>query len=250
MLPIQDDVSMKFRTSESALAAATILAVSCLSMTTKAQAQWPDTFPLSNCLSPPAIPALPLHGDGSSITLHWPVHPSSKGHTLWAQWRVPEGPVVKTFEQQLESSATTMTLPPSPQPWRHLMLLVELTRQCQDENGTTWLHSAPAEIRQLQFSAQHACPPVGGLARTAIAIGAPAPDTAPTAQNALRWQGQPQETFEITWFDTTGHRVLFQAEVTGAAVGWPASVQGGSLIRARRSCGEGRWSKPEYQRAP
>jgi hypothetical protein len=184
----------------------------------------------------PAVPAPPLHANGASLTLAWPAVESASRYRVWAQWRVPEGEVIRTLE--LVVNAPAIELPPSPQPWRPLTLQVEVSSQCAGNAAS------PVAVRhQLQYDRGTACPVVEGLEPLRNA-------SPPAAWEQLRWKGRAGEHFSIAWFDGKNGRPLHETEVHGVQTAWPASVSTPALVRATRSCAEGRPSTAAYLWVP
>jgi len=68
--------------------------------------------------SEPRPELLPTYSSGAAMVLAWPAVPAVAGYSLWAQWRVPEGEVIRTLE--LSASEPRVALPASPQPWHPL----------------------------------------------------------------------------------------------------------------------------------
>ena len=73
---------------------------------------------LSQACPEPRPELLPTYSSGAAMVLAWPAVPAVAGYSLWAQWRVPEGEVIRTLE--LSASEPRVALPASPQPWHPL----------------------------------------------------------------------------------------------------------------------------------
>jgi hypothetical protein len=187
----------------------------------------------STC-SPPSISgALSTQGTGEALTLHWTAQGDARQFRLWAQWRVPEGEVVRTHEVIV--SAREASLPPSPARWRPLKLSVELQAICGDG-----LVSSPTRAHQLQFdaAAEAACPPVDGLLLD-------------QSRMQLSWGGERHDRISLSFHhieDGTAQAV--HLAVTGSMVDWPAAVRRPAVIRAVRACGEVQRSRETFQLVP
>jgi hypothetical protein len=188
----------------------------------------------------PQPPSLPLHANGAPIDLRWPPIAEASAYTLWAQWRIPEGPTVQTVELSMQEPR--VALPASPEPWRPLTLQVELRSRCSVNEL-----SVHAVLHQLQFNPASACPPVEAL--EPVRGAAAAAEGKPPYQ-WLRWRGRPDERFEITWFDGATGRPLHSREVQGRQVAWPTATVALVLIRAIRSCAAWRSSPAAYLLVP
>lgn len=196
------------------------------------------------CSMPPQPSALPLHATGAATTLIWPAIAGAKGYMVWMQWRVPEGPVIKTLESSL--GAPEVSIPASPEPWRPLMLQVELVSLCGKE-ASALTKSPPALLRQLQFDPAQVCPPVDGLRPVR---GPAAKDSSPAPYQQLQWVDKPGVRVEITWFDGQDGKPVAKAEAQGPQTPWALQARPPALIRATRSCSAGRQSTPTYLLVP
>ena len=203
---------------------------------------WCLTSTAMACATSPQPQALPLHAPGTATHLIWPAVDEATGYLVWMQWRVPEGPVVRT--QEITTAAPEMSIPASPEPWRPLMLQVELISLCgKAPAGVT--RSKPTLLRQLQHDPMQSCSPVTGLQPVRGAAsedGGPAP--APYQQ--LQWTDQPGVRVEITWFDGHDGKPVDTAEASSSQMPWSVKTTPPTLIRAVRSCSAGRQSKPTY----
>ncbi|MDC6170015.1 hypothetical protein [Paucibacter sp. XJ19-41] len=165
---------------------------------------------------------------------------------MWAQWRVPEGEVLRTVE--LAGAEPQFVVPASPQPWRLLSLQIELQSRCAPSTPGVALAavSAPRVLHQFQFDPAQACPRVEGLA--------PVRDRSESGRGphyaALRWQARPDERFEIAWFDAESGRPLHRDEVQGDRAPWPTGLATPVLVRATRACAAARPSTAEYLLIP
>ncbi len=185
-----------------------------------------------------------MHATGAAATLSWPAVVGATGYLVWMQWRVPEGPVVKTLESSI--SAPEVSIPASPEPWRPLMLQVELVSLCGKE-ASALTKSTPALLRQLQFDPAQVCPPVDGLRPVR---GPAAKDGSPAPYQQLQWTDQPGVRVEITWFDGQDGKPVAKAEAQGPQTPWALHARPPALIRATRSCSAGRQSTPTYLLVP
>lgn len=191
----------------------------------------------TRCEAPEVSKVPPVHGDGSAMQLVWNSPPTGSRTSVWAQWRIPEGPVLRTHESS--HTGNEASLPESPQRGRPLMLQVEVTRTCPD--GAI---SPPVLLRQLQYDPSHACPPVNGLkwahrrkAPPREAVKLPVADDAPSV---VSWRQFPGiGLILITFFDAQG-RSLGPEQVRrpeeGNELSLPTSSAIPHLIRARRQC--------------
>lgn len=196
------------------------------------------------CPTPSPPIGLPMHALGAATTLSWPAVASATGYLVWMQWRVPEGPVVKTLESSI--TAPEVSIPASPEPWRPLMLQVELISLCGKEPSAL-AKSIPALLRQLQFDPAQACPPVDGLRPVR---GTTTTDGGPAPYQQLQWTDMPGIRVEITWFDGQGGKPVAKAEAQGPQTTWALQARPPALIRATRSCSAGRQSTPTYLLVP
>lgn len=207
-------------------------------LATNASAGSPQSTALpTHCNVPEVSTVLPLHGDGASMQLVWNSPPAGSRTSVWAQWRIPEGPVLRTHESS--HTGTEASLPESPQRGRPLMLQVEVIRTCPD--GAV---SPPVVLRQLQYDARHACPPVDGLRwvhrRTTpplAAVNLPVADDRPYM---VSWHQLPgMGLILIAFFDALG-RPLGPEQVRRPEEGnellLPTGPAAPHLIRARRQC--------------
>lgn len=196
------------------------------------------------CSTPPRPDALPMHAPGLATALKWPDVLGAKGYMVLMQWKAPEGPVVKTLETSI--GAPEVSIPASPEPWRPLMLQVELVSLCAKEAGDV-SRSPPALLRQLQFDPAQLCSPVEGLRPVR---GPSGQDGSPAPYQQLRWADQPGGRVEITWFDGLNGKPLAKAEAQGPQAPWALPARPPALIRATRSCSAGRQSTPTYLLVP
>lgn len=198
------------------------------------------------CESPNVQP-LSMHSTGQVSTLAWPAVPGARTYSLWAQWRVPEGEVLRTVE--LSSAEPVFEVPASPQPWRLLKLQVEVQSRCGPgalaTPGAAPVVSVPRVLHQFQVDPARVCARVDGLAPVRGGAGAGS-----RRYVAVRWQATPDEGFEIAWFDGRSGQALHRDEVQGGEAAWPAGIVTPVLVRATRACGAARSSTAEYLLIP
>jgi hypothetical protein len=177
------------------------------------------------CEAPVLLHEWPEIGLGRPQDLKWKAVEGASAYRVRAQWRVPEGEILKTFENQVAESR--IEVPASPEPGRPLKLIVELQALC----GAASV-SPVQSIWQAQFDPAVACAPVKGLRREA-------------ARSRLRWEGTPNERFFVEGLDPGDGRVLESREVAGTELAWSKEANV-SVIRATRLCGANQRSVPSY----
>lgn len=185
------------------------------------------------CPPPELLAPLARRSDGRALPLTWARRPDVAMLMVWAQWRVPEGEALRTFETQLAGDAE-LVLPPSPAPHRPLKLNIELSVRCVD--GT---RSSPLTLWQAQFDAPAQCPAVEGLRASASGQGLEW-DLPPEP----RWQQAPVD-FE---FHEPGLARPTRASGSRGRLVPPSSAASASVVSAVRRCEEARRSPPTYLR--
>ena len=182
----------------------------------------------STCGLPAMVSPLQAHGNGDGVSLKWSSQKEAGRFRVWAQWRVPEGEVLRTHEVVVDTSETH--LPPSPARWRPLKLSIEIQSIC--EGGAV---STIAQLRQLQFDAQAeaACPPVDGVRFD-------------RKRHGLFWTGETHDSFLLSFHRVEDGQVQARQEVVGTSAEWPAQVRRPAVIRAVRACGEAQKSRATF----
>lgn len=180
---------------------------------------------------PPATPEpVATASAGAGFDLQWQAVAGGVAYRVWAQWRIPEGAAVHTHELQVAAPPTR--IPPSPMPWRPLVLSLEVQTLC-----TSGASSTPGTARQVQFDPASACPPPQGL-------------QADRAARHLRWEATPSERFVVAWYSPADGRLLQHDEDAGPASAWPPAASGPLLAQVSRACAAGRRSAPAYLLVP
>lgn len=186
------------------------------------------TSAASTCAPPAIVDSFPAHGNGDAIALKWEAPPGLHRFRVWAQWRVPEGEVLRTHEVVVDTREAQLL--PSPSRWRPLKLSIEIQSLC--ESGAV---STIALLHQLQFDAraEAACPPVEDM-RLDRALA------------RLAWNGAPYDRFALSFHRVDDGKELAQQEVVGTSTNWPALVPKPIVIRASRACGEVQRSRATF----
>lgn len=182
----------------------------------------------SACDPPVNAGLLHKHGNGESLPLKWDAPHGGRRFRVWAQWRVPEGEVLSTYETVVD--ACDMQLPPSPARWRPLKLSIELQSIC--ELGAV---STITRMHQLQFDAQAeaACPPAENV-------------RIEHAHGRLVWEGGIHDRFELSFHKGVDGVLIARQEVVGTSLDWPAPVHRPAIIRVVRACGEAQRSRATF----
>ena len=182
----------------------------------------------STCSPPTPASPLQTHGTGEAVSLKWDAQADARRFRVWAQWRVPEGEVLRTHEVVVDTRETQ--LPPSPARWRPLKLSIEIQSIC--DGGAV---STIAELRQLQFDAQmeSVCLPVDGVQFD-------------RALQRLMWKGETHDRFVLSFHKVEDGKVQANQEVVGTVSEWPALVRRPAVIRAIRACGETQRSRVTF----
>ena len=180
------------------------------------------------CVAPVLVNQVQVHGNGDAISLDWNAEHAASRFRIWAQWRVPEGEVLRTHEVVAEAKQTQ--LPPSPARWRPLKLSIELQSLCRD--GSV---SKVTSLRQLQFDpvAEKTCRPVEGVVLD-------------RERMRLSWKDETRDFLVLSFYNAENGQLLAQHEAVGSSAPWPTLVGRPIVIRAVRACGETQRSRATF----